>query len=329
MPGSKPRRVRHPLLALDDWWAVWLGGLLLTLVVAGLLTGVPRVGSWDHSPLDAFSNNRIWGLVALGMGLGAAMSLAVRVMDGAASGQAIGFVALFGLSVVAYTVAQQTGVRAAGFGYAFWALGLGLLIANTIGTPTWLKPALRAEPYIKTGLVLLGAEILFGNMLSLGLPGLFVAWLVTPVVLIVMYQCGTRLFKIESRALVMVIAAATSVCGVSAAIAAAAATRAKKEELTLAVGLSLTFTVVMMVVMPLGIRAAGIDPTVGAAWIGGTIDATGAVVAAGSLLGKQAAQVAAVVKMIQNILIGVLVFLIAFFWITGVESQTDRRPSPQ
>ena len=91
-----------------------------------------------------------------------------------------------------------------------------------------MKPALRSELYIKTGLVLLGAEILFGNILNLGLPGLFVAWLVTPMVIIVMYQFGVRLLKIGSPALVIVIAAATSVCGVSAAIATAAAARAKK-----------------------------------------------------------------------------------------------------
>ena len=320
------RWARHPLLALDDWWAVWLGSILLAVVVADVVTVVPGVAPWAASPTEAFGDGRVLGLVTLGVGLGSATAIAVRVMGGAASSQAIGFLALFGLAVVAYTAAQQSGVRAAGFGYAFWALGLGLAISNTIGTPTWLRPALRSELYIKTGLVLLGAEILFGNMLSLGLPGLFVAWMVTPVVLVVMYQCGTRLLKIESRALVIVIATATSVCGVSAAIAAAAATRAKKEELTLAVGLSLTFTVVMMVVMPLGIRAAGIDPIVGAAWIGGTIDATGAVVAAGALLGEQAEQVAAVVKMIQNTLIGVLAFLIALFWVTRIEPRGETRP---
>ncbi|NIR43415.1 MAG: putative sulfate exporter family transporter, partial [Gemmatimonadetes bacterium] len=74
-----------------------------------------------------------------------------------------------------------------------------------------------------------------------------------------------------------------------------AAARARKEELTLAVGMSLIFTVLMMVVMPLGVRAVGMDPVVGAAWIGGTVDATGAVVAAGALLGNQAEQIAAVV----------------------------------
>ena len=134
-----------------------------------------------------------------------------------------------------------------------------------------------------------------------------------------MYQFGTRILKIGSRSLVIVIAAATSVCGVSAAIAVAAAARAKKDELTLAVGMSLIFTVVMMVAMPAVVRALGMDPVVGAAWIGGTVDATGAVVAAGALLGEQAEQIAAVVKMVQNTLIGVVAFLVAVFWVTRIE----------
>jgi uncharacterized integral membrane protein (TIGR00698 family) len=186
-----------------------------------------------------------------------------------------------------------------------------------------LKPALRSELYIKTGLVLLGAEILFNRILNLGPPGLFVAWLVTPVVIFFMYRFGLRVLKIGSPSLVIVIAAATSVCGVSAAIAVAAAARAKKDELTLAVSMTLIFTVLMMVLMPLLIEAVGMDPLVGGAWIGGTVDATGAVVAAGAMLGEEAGEVAAVVKMIQNILIGVVAFLVAVYWVTNVEKSED------
>ena len=321
-------RHRHPLLALEDWWAVWLGGLLIVGVVTRLVTDVPGVGRWSTSPGDAFGIERLGGLAALCGGLLLLTTLAVRAMGAGAARQAAGFVPLFALAVIAYTLAQHSAIRATGFGYAFWALAIGLLIANTVGTPRWIQPALRGELYIKTGLVLLGAEILFGNVLNLGVPGLFVAWVVTPTVIIFMYQFGTRVLRMTNRSLVIVIAAATSVCGVSAAIAAAAASRAKKEELTLAVGMSLIFTVLMMVLMPLGIRASGMDTVVGAAWIGGTVDATGAVVAAGALLGEQAEQIAAVVKMIQNTLIGLVAFLIAVYWVTTVEPDSSAG-SPQ
>ena len=314
--------IRHPLLAKEDWWAIWLSGLLIGGVVLEFITSVPGVGRWSTLPTEAFPG-RVPGLLSLGLGLVFITAIAVQIMSGNGRRYATAFIPVFGLAVLAYTVANQTGIRAAGFGYAFWALLIGLFIANTIGTPQWMKSAIRSELYIKTGLVFLGAEILFGNILNLGLPGLFVAWFVTPVVLIFMYQFGTRILKIGSRSLVIVIAAATSVCGVSAAIAVAAAARAKKEELTLAVGMSLIFTVVMMVAMPALVRALGMDPVVGAAWIGGTVDATGAVVAAGALLGEQAEQIAAVVKMVQNMLIGVVAFLVAVFWVTRIERDGD------
>ena len=311
-------KTRHPLLAKEDWWAIWLAGFLMLGVITEIVSAVPGVGRWSTLPTEAFPG-RVLGLLSLGLGLVIATGIAVHTMSGDGQRHVRAFIPIFCLAVVAYTIANQIGIRAAGFGYAFWALLIGLFIANTIGTPQWMKAAIRSELYIKTGLVFLGAEVLFGNILNLGLPGLFVAWFVTPVVLIFMYQFGTRILKIGSRSLVIVIAAATSVCGVSAAIAVAAAARAKKDELTLAVGMSLIFTVVMMVAMPAVVRALGMDPVVGAAWIGGTVDATGAVVAAGALLGEQAEQIAAVVKMVQNTLIGVVAFLVAVFWVTRIE----------
>ena len=315
-------KTRHALLAKDDWWAIWLAGLLMLGVVTEIISAVPGVGRWVTLPTEAFPD-RVPGLLSLGLGLVIATGIAVHTMSGDGRGHATAFIPIFCLAVLAYTIANQTGIRAAGFGYAFWALLIGLFIANAIGTPQWMKAAIRSELYIKTGLVFLGAEVLFGNILNLGLPGLFVAWFVTPIVLIFMYQFGTRILRIGSRSLVMVIAAATSVCGVSAAIAVAAAARAKKDELTLAVGMSLIFTVVMMVAMPAIVRTLGMDPIVGAAWIGGTVDATGAVVAAGALLGEQAEQIAAVVKMVQNTLIGVVAFLVAVFWVTRIERNDN------
>ena len=113
----------------------------------------------------------------------------------------------------------------------------------------------------------------------------------------------------------------------AAAIAAAAACRAKKEELTLALGLSMTFTAIMMVALPAFINAVGMPEVLGGAWIGGTVDSTGAVAAAGALLGPKAMYVAATIKMIQNVLIGVTAFGIAVYWCTSVDKTAGREAS--
>ena len=233
----------------------------------------------------------------------------------------LAFFGVFTIAILSYFLAAQADMKDMGIGYAAWAILIGMMISNTIKTPAWLRPAVQTEFYIKTGLVLLGAEILLNKIMAIGLPGIFVAWIVTPVVLVITYWFGQKVLKIGSKTLNITISADMSVCGVSAAIATAAACNAKKEELTLAVGLSMIFTSVMMIVMPAFINAVGMPEVLGGAWIGGTIDATGAVVAAGAFLGDKALSVAATIKMIQNIMIGVIAFGVAVYWSTKVENS--------
>jgi len=311
----------------EDWWAVWFGFVLMGTSLSGAIVRVPRIGKWTDNPLDALgigsSDGTIFlSLFLLMMGLGVMTTIGVAIMKSERPGLYFaGFAGVFALACVSYWIANQTNVKYWGLSYALWALLVGLLISNTVGTPRWLKAGAKTEMFIKTGLVLLGAEILFKKIVSLGAPGLMVAWIVTPVVVVFMYNFGTRVLKMVNKKLAIIIACATSVCGVSAAIAAAAACRAKKEDLTLAVGMTLIFTVLMMFFMPLGIKWLGMNDVLGAAWMGGTIDSTGAVVAAGSMLGPTAEKVAAVVKMIQNVLIGVLAFVIALYWVTRVDRE--------
>lgn len=234
-----------------------------------------------------------------------------------------GFLLVFLLAVLAHLLGQQADMKNIGFGYAIWAIAIGLLISNTLKTPEWAKAAIVPEFYIKTGLVLLGAQILLNKILAIGLPGLFVAWIVTPIVLTVTFWFGQHVLKIASKSLNIVISADMSVCGVSAAVATAAASKASKEELTVAIGLSMVFTSVMMIALPAFIKFVGMPEVLGAAWIGGTIDASGAVVAAGAFLGDTALQVAATIKMIQNMLIGVISFCVAYYWATRVEKSNN------
>lgn len=230
-----------------------------------------------------------------------------------------GFVIVFLVAVLAYILGGQSISKQYGFGAEAWGVLLGMVIANTVGTPKWVLPACEVEFFIKTGLVLLGAEVLFNKIVAIGTPGIFVAWVVTPVVLVCTYIFGQKVLKMPSKTLNVVISADMSVCGTSAAIAAAAACRAKKEELTLSIGLSLVFTAIMMIAMPAFIKAVGIPEILGGAWMGGTIDSTGAVAAAGAFLGQKAMYVAATIKMIQNVMIGVTAFCIAVYWCTKVD----------
>ncbi|MDR1777937.1 MAG: putative sulfate exporter family transporter [Desulfovibrio sp.] len=233
----------------------------------------------------------------------------------------LGFVGVFVVAVLAFMMGSQATMKFYGVNAEAWAIILGMIIANTVGTPSCIKPAVQTEYYIKTGLVLLGAEVLFDKIVAIGIPGIFVAWVVTPIVLICTFIFGQKVLKMPSKTLNITISADMSVCGTSAAIATAAACRAKKEELTLSIGLSLVFTAIMMIAMPAFIKAVGMPEVLGGAWIGGTIDSTGAVAAAGAFLGEKAMYVAATIKMIQNVLIGVTAFFVALYWTTKVEPE--------
>ncbi len=324
------RGLRH-----EDILAILIGGGVLVLALicgwASILgTENPhpwkpyfgKPGGWVSNPIPALTKSLPAILMPFVLSI-VAFGAAQKLQGKCVKRFAVGFVGVFVLAAIAFLMSSQETVKHFNLEFALWALLLGLMISNTIGTPNWMRPALLTELFVKSGLVILGAEVLLHRLLALGLPGIFVAWLVTPVVLISTYWFGQRILKIPSASLNMVISADMSVCGVSAAIATAASCKAKKEELSFAIGLSLIFTVIMMVALPIAVKAMGLSSTVGGAWIGGTIDSTGAVVAAGAALDSVAEETAATVKMIQNILIGVTAFGVAVYWVTFVERDPN------
>jgi uncharacterized membrane protein YadS len=123
-----------------------------------------------------------------------------------------------------------------------------------------------------------------------------------------------------------IMANATSVCGVSAAIAAGGAVKGDPKEISYTISLILLFAGPMMVLLPLISQAIGLSEVIAGAWIGGTIDTTPAVVAAGAIYGDKAMAIASVVKMSQNILIGVTAFLLALYWVVRVERKSREKP---
>ena len=170
----------------------------------------------------------------------------------------------------------------------------------------------------------LGASILFGDIMRAGLMGLAQAVLVVTAVWFVCFWVARR-FGIDDE-LATMLAAAVSICGISAAIAACGAIQGDRKKLSYVTSLVLVVAVPMMVVMPHIVRTSGIPDAVGGAWLGGTLDTSAAVVAAGELVSDVARDAAVVVKLSQNVLIGVAAFLLTIWWAMR-NQQGSEKPS--
>jgi uncharacterized membrane protein YadS len=308
----------------EDWWAVWLGFLILAVASTRLVTWLPNVHKWTVDLSIAVNVGEIPYFILLGFCLLMLTSMAILAMKEKIKRYWIGFPLVFFLAFLAHLLANQKAVKEWGVGYALWALIIGLLISNTVGTPKRLKPAIKTELFIKIGLVLLGAEILFSVILVAGALGLFE---VTVGLALVWYLCYYLAIKLGLRkSFAAIMANATSVCGVSAAIAAGGAVKGDPKEISYTISLVLLFAGPMMVLLPLISQVIGLSEVVAGAWIGGTIDTTPAVVAAGAIYGDKAMAIASVVKMSQNILIGVTAFLLALYWVVRVERKSREKP---
>lgn len=212
--------------------------------------------------------------------------------------------------------------------FPLWAVAVGLLAnlaLSLVGVKDKVKEGFRTELFLKVGLVLMGASIDFAFILQAGSRGIVQAVVgVTAVFFFTWYIA--RLFRLDEK-LRAVLATAVSICGVSAAIAAAGSVLARREHLAYVTTLVILFALPLMVIQPFLAKAIGLSAPVAGAWIGNNIDTTAAVVGAGKIHSEQAMQVATVVKLSQNVLIGVAAFLLALYWVLRVERRQVPRPS--
>jgi len=323
----------------EDWQAVWIGFIVILIACVAVLTkafdfsavkfstwAVGEAAATKAVPLaEQLGAWAFWRkLIVTVVVLCTLFTIGVKLQGESVKKYIPAFLCLFVIALVVRFVSAEFTLNRY-LEWAFWALLIGLLISNTVGVPDWLKPAIKTEFYIKTGLVIMGFSVLFSNIAKFGLYGLGIAWIVTPIVIIFMWWLGTKVLKIDNKPLVITLASATSVCGTSAAIATGAASGAKKDDLSIAISISIIFTILMMVFEPMIIKAVGMSQLMGGALIGGTVDSTGAVVLAGNALGPEAEQAAVLVKSIQNILIGFIAFFAAIFFATRVEKSTEKK----
>jgi uncharacterized membrane protein YadS len=277
---------------------------------AGGLLG--KVLSWDQSYFLVFSGLLFGGLLG-----------AVQVFSGGVSGTFVQqFVVIYLLAIASLVIAGQAGIDAWGIEYVLVALALGLVGSNLLGIH--LAAVAQAEFYIKTGLVIMGSGMLFGDLLQAGVAGMLQALAVVGVVWIFSLWLSRKLGIDDEFGVIL--ASAVSICGVSAAIVAAGAIQGDKKKLSYVTTLVLLVAIPMLIFQPWLAQLFEIPPLVAGAWLGGTLDTTASVAAATEILGPAATKVGIVVKFSQNVLIGVAAFFIATWWVLRKKPAQEADP---
>jgi len=303
----------------EDWASVVIGGFMILAVLAtSFIPALPQFGpktgwnDWTVLSTEVFTSGNTLRLLMTFLYFFFFALAGTWLMGN--SGEALfkAFPVIFVLSMVAQFVASSGSMKNLGLETVLFSLLLGLFISNVLRTPEWLKDGIQSEFYIKIGLVLLGASILFTEIMKAGLYGVAQAVIVVVSVWYFAYWIARKL-KVDDELSVM-LASAVSICGVSAAIATAGAIKGNSKKLSYVISLVLVVAIPMMIFMPLLAQWMQLPDEVTGAWLGGSIDTTGAVVAGGTIAGDIALKFSTIIKFSQNVLLGIAAFLISIFW---------------
>lgn len=328
------KEIQHNLLNQkfsihEDWAVVVLGFLIIALFVFGLVVPIPTY-SWSNGEElfnKIFTSTNLIGIGAQFLLVFIFSVLGALLTKKSLKSSILVFPIIYLLTVVALILAGNKQVKGLNLEAVIFSLSIGLLVGNTFKLPDWFRTALPTELFVKIGLVLLGTSIIFSDILKAGSLGLIQALVVVISVWYFAYWLCKKL-KVDDE-LTMMIASAVSICGVSAAIATAGAIKGDAKKLSYVISLVLITAIPMMIFMPYIAKYYGFSQEVTGAWLGGSIDTTGAVVASGTLVGDTALKISTIVKFSQNVLLGLAAFAISIYWTyTNKDHETGEVKKP-
>lgn len=197
--------------------------------------------------------------------------------------------------------------------YVLWAIVIGLVIGNVVKIPAVFRPGVDTyEFWLKTGIVLLGARFLLGDVLRLGAVSLVLVAIEIVVAIGFMTLLG-RWFGLRPK-MTSLLAVGSAVCGVSAIIATQGAIGADDEDASVAITAILVLGGLSLIVFPLVGHALNLSDHAYGLWAGLGVDNTAEATAAGALYSDAAGKVAVLAKTTRNAMIGFVVLGYAAYW---------------
>lgn len=310
----------------EDWVVVVLGLAIVFLALFGVI--VPKPGfnwnNWADLQNKVFSGANLFAVIQQFIVLFITAIVGAVLLQKSIKSLLVVFPSIYVLTIIALILAGNAVVKEYNLEAVIFSLGIGLLISNFFNLPEWFKSALSTELYVKIGLVLLGTTVIFRDILTAGSLGLIQALIVVVSVWYFAFWICRKL-KIDKEMSLM-LSSAVSICGVSAAIATSGAIKGDSKKLSYIISLVLITAIPMMIFMPYIAEFLGLSQQVTGAWLGGSIDTTGAVVASGSLVGDEALKISTIVKFSQNVLLGIAAFFISIYWTysKSVDEETKK-----
>ncbi|MCD0488692.1 putative sulfate exporter family transporter [Pedobacter sp. MC2016-14] len=298
----------------EDWAVVILGSLVIIFSLFFYVLPIP-VYKWDTSQAlieHVFTADNLLILFIQFLFVLVVGALGAIVTGKPVKNFLIGFPAVYLLTVFALILAGNSFIKSINLEAVIFSLVIGLIIGNLFKLPQWFIDTLSTELFVKIGLVLLGTTVIFSDILKAGSLGLIQALVVVLSVWYFAFWLCKKL-KVDDE-LTMMISSAVSICGVSAAIATSGAIKGDPKKLSYVISMVLITAIPMMIFMPYIAAYFNFPQQVTGAWLGGSIDTTGAVVASGTLVGEEALKISTIVKFSQNVLLGIAAFAISIYW---------------
>lgn len=201
---------------------------------------------------------------------------------------------------------------------------IGIVLSNLVGIPEWASDGLKSHKvWLGSAIVLMGASLTVSTVVESGLRVLLLVFLTTSFT-VMFVEIFTRYVYSVDQKLGSLLAAGSSICGVSAVVAIAGSIRAREEHIAYAAGTILLFDAITLVFYPAVGNLLSLPDRLFGIWAGLSMFSTGPVVAVGFTYSETAGQWATLTKLTRNTLIGVLAVAYALYYTHHRLSESEQ-----
>jgi uncharacterized integral membrane protein (TIGR00698 family) len=185
-------------------------------------------------------------------------------------------------------------------GAPVFAVAAGVLLSPLVRRSAWNVDVAKG-PVLQLSVVLLGAQLSLGEVVSVGAGSLPVMLGTLGVCLLLAWLVGRRLGV--PRDLRTLIGVGTGICGASAIAATTPAIKAKSNDVAYAISTIFLFNVAAVLLFPLLGHLLGLSQHAFGLFAGTAVNDTSSVVAAAGTYGPAAVRYAVVVKLVRTLMI--------------------------